>query len=350
MAQAVRCPRSGHETGGRPAFGAPALSLCDADAALIESEACRPPAEVGVPVTHWSAHLLTDHLHHQGWILSESTVRRILRQARLQPHRQKMWLTSHDDEFRQKRDDVLHVYYEAPADEHIVCVDEKTGMQALERRYPDIAMSQGRPVRREFEYIRHGTLTLMGAYDVRRGKLSGFCSEDHNAATFLDLLDLVDACHPDGKGHIVMDNLSMHDTDEVDEWFEEHPRWTRHFTPKHGSWLNQVECAFSILTSRVLSRGSFTSTQDLCQKVHGYMLWHNQADQPFHWTYRPNSWSKAGASRRGGGRLSIRHRPDPCTGGSHLTASGATAAPRPLRRLRRRPELRPVAEPPTQRW
>jgi hypothetical protein len=201
-----------------------------------------------------------------------------------------MWLTSHDEEFRQKRDDVLRVYYETPADEHIVCVDEKTGMQVLERRYPDIAMCPGRPVRREFEYVRHGTLTLMGAYNVRRGKLFGFCSEDHDAATFIDLLDLVDNCHPNGKGHIVMDNLSMHDTDEVDEWFEEHPRWTRHFTPKHASWLNQIECAFSILAARVIARGSFSSTVDLCEKVYAYMLWHNQTDQPFRWTYRPKSW------------------------------------------------------------
>src|SRR5512140_3994501 len=99
----------------------------------------------------------------------------------LQPHKQKMWLTSHDDEFREKRDDVLRLYYETPADEHIVCVDEKTGIQALERKYPDIAMGPGQPVRRESEYIRRGTLCLMGAYDVRNRKLFGFLSEGHNS-------------------------------------------------------------------------------------------------------------------------------------------------------------------------
>lgn len=219
-------------------------------------------------------------------------VQRILRGADLRPHRQKMWLTSHDDEFRQKRDDVLHVYYDTPIDEHIISVDEKTGMQALERRYADIPMRPGQPVRREFEYVRHGTLTLMGAFDVRVGKLFGFVSEDHNALTFVDLLDVVDTCYPEGRGHIICDNLSAHDTDDVLDWFDDHPRWRRHFTPKHASWLNQIEGAFSILAKHVLARGSFTSLDELRQKIYEYLVWFNQSDHPFHWTYRPRSWSR----------------------------------------------------------
>ena len=300
MEKTVRVRATEREAGGRSTVGTPALSLSDAAAAKIVSEACRPPGDVGVPVTHWSAKLLADYLRSDGWSMSESTVGRVLRQAALQPHRQKMWLTSHDDEFRSKRDDVLRVYYETPAGEHIICVDEQTGMQALERRYADIAMQPGQPVRREFEYVRHGTLCLMGAYDVRRGKLFGFCSKDHDSSTFVDLLDVIDVCYPKGPGHIVMDNLSAHDTDDVYAWFEEHPRWTRHFTPKHGSWLNQIECAFSILRARVLARGSFTSTDDLRDKVYDYMLWHNRTDQPFHWTYRPKSWSSKPAGTSGG--------------------------------------------------
>ena len=245
-----------------------------------------------MPVTHGSARLLANYLRSIGWEVSESSVRRLLRDADLQPHRQKMWLTSHDEDFRHKRDDVLRVDYETPAGEHVICVDEQTGMQALERRYKDIAMRSGQPVRREFEYIRHGTLCLMGALDVRRGRLFGFCSKDHDGSTFVDLLDIIDLCYPEGRGHIVMDNLSAHDTDEVNDWFEAHPRWTRHFTPKHASWLNQIECAFSILRARVLARGSFNSTEDLCEKICAYLLWHNQTDQPFHRTYRPKSWTK----------------------------------------------------------
>ena len=162
----------------------------------------RPPRDAGVPVTHWSQHLLGAHLRSLSIFASDSTFGRILRGAVLQPHRQKMWLTSHDEEFRQKRDDVLRAYYQTPAGEHIICVDEKPGMQALERRHPDVAMCEGQIVRREFEYVRHGTLCLMGGYDVRRGKLFGFTSEDHDTMTFVDLLDLVDACYPEGKGHL----------------------------------------------------------------------------------------------------------------------------------------------------
>lgn len=217
---------------------------------------------------------------------------RILADADLQPHRQKMYLTSHDDELRAKRDDVLHLYYDAPTGEHIISVDEKTGMQALERRYPDIAMRPGQPVRRELEYIRHGTLCLMGAYNVRRRKLFGFASEDHDTQTFVDLLDLIDECHPEGRGHLVCDNLSMHDTDDVWQWLEDHPRWSLHFTPKHASWLNQIECAFSILQAKVLARGSFRSLEELRERVYDFMLWFNAQDAaPFRWSYRPKSWS-----------------------------------------------------------
>lgn len=204
---------------------------------------------------------------------SDRTVGRILRDADLQPHRQKMYLTSHDEEFRLKRDDVLHVYYDAPPGEHIVCLDEKTGMQALERRYPDLPMEPGQPVRREYEYIRHGTLCLMGAYDVRNRKLFGFTTEKRGSDPFVELLDCVDQSYPDGRGHLVCDNLSDHDTDDVLDWLEAHPRWTRHFTPKHASWLNQVECAFSILQAKVLARGSFRTRDELQAAIYDFLLW-----------------------------------------------------------------------------
>jgi len=279
--------------GGRSEIGAAALSLSDADAARIESEACRPPKDVDVPVTHWSQSLLGDWVRQQGIDVSDRTVGRILAQAALQPHRQKMYLTSHDEDFRAKRDDVLHLYYDLPTDEHVISLDEKTGMQALERKYPDLPMQRGTPVRREFEYIRHGTLCLMGAYDVRNRKLFGFVSEDHDSQTFVDLLDVVNRSYPKGRGHIICDNLFAHDTDDVLDWLEAHPRWTLHFTPKHASWLNQIECAFSILHAHVLARGSFASKDELRDAIYAYLLWFNaQTSPPFNWTYRPSSWGE----------------------------------------------------------
>jgi transposase len=290
VACAVFLRRSSSTAGGRPTLGAPALSLSGADCAKVVAEACRTPSDVGVPVTHWSGALLGEHLRAQGCVISDSSVRRILADAQLQPHRQKMWLTSQDDELRAKRDEILHVYYDTPADEHIICLDEKTGIQALERRYADIAMKPGQPVRREFEYVRHGTLALMGAFDVRRGKLFGFTSSDHNSLTFVDLLNVVAVCYPEGRGHLILDNLSAHDTEDVLDWLDDHPRWTRHFTPKHASWLNQIECMFGILDRRVIARGSFMSSDDLRDELYDYMLWHNRTDQPFRWSYRPKSW------------------------------------------------------------
>jgi DDE superfamily endonuclease len=226
----------------------------------------------------------------EGIDVSDRAVSRILHDADLQPHRQRMWLTSQDEEFRAKRDNILKLYYEAPRGQHLICLDEKTGMQALERKYPDIAMRAGSPVRREFEYIRHGTLCLMGGYNVRRRKLFGFVRDGHNSDAFVELLDQADFYHPGWRGHIICDNLSAHDTDDVLDWLQDHPRWALHFTPKHASWLNQIECAFSILHRHVLSRGSFRSLEELRHRVEEYILWFNrQIAPPFAWSYRPKS-------------------------------------------------------------
>ena len=120
--------------------------------------------------------------------------------------------------------------------------------------------------------------------------------------TFIDLLDLIDACYPAGRGHMICDNLAAHDTDDVLDWFEEHPRWTRHFTPKHASWLNQIECMFSLLLSQArLARGSFTSKEDLRDKVYACMSWRNETEQAFSWSYHPQSWGRTTDATFGGG-------------------------------------------------
>lgn len=133
----------------------------------------------------------------------------------------------------------------------------------------------------------------VGAFDVRRGKPFGFTSHAHDSDTFIELLDVIDTVYPPGRGHIIMDNLSAHDTPDVNEWFDEHPRWKRHFTPKHASWLHQIECWFSIIGRQLLARGSFTSQEDLAAKIDAYVAWYLQTDRPFHWSYRPKSWSQS---------------------------------------------------------
>ncbi len=133
----------------------------------------------------------------------------------------------------------------------------------------------------------------MGAYDVRHRKLFGFVSEDHDTNTLLDLLDLldlVDHCYLKGEGHIICDNLFAHDTDNVWDWLIDHPRWTLHLTPKHAPWLNQIECAFSILSAKVLARGSLRRTSFAVPSTD---FWFNSRDKPaFNWTYRLKSWAE----------------------------------------------------------
>lgn len=285
---------------GRPPQRAAGLSFSDEACARVVAAACRPPSDLSVPITQWSAALLGAVLRADGLLVSDRSVARILREADLQPHRQSMWMTSQDDDFREKRDDVLGVYYRTPDREHVICLDEMTGIQALERAHPDLPMAAGRPVRREFEYVRHGTQCLMGAYDVRRGKLFGFVADKRGTEAFLALLEHVDACYPEGKGHLVCDNLAEHVGDEVAEWLEDHPRWTLHCTPKHASWLNQIECAFSLVARHVVRRGSFRSKEELRLALEAYMLWYNEHGQPFHWTYRPKSWDQKPAQTSGG--------------------------------------------------
>jgi hypothetical protein len=132
-----------------------------------------------------------------------------------------MYVTSHDGEFQEKRDDVLRVYYEAPKREHIVYVDEKTGIQTLERRYVDIPMDPEPAAAPRAREHPHGTLCWLGACDVRRGKPFGFTSHAHDSDTFIELLDFIDIVYPPVRGHIVMDNLSAHHTPDVNEWFDE---------------------------------------------------------------------------------------------------------------------------------
>ena len=143
-------------------------------------------------------------------------------------------------------------------------------------------------------YLR-GRALLMMADGVPANRVAWelHVHERTGGEVFVELLDCVAAAYPNGKGHIVCDNQSSHDTDDVLDWLEDHPNWTIHFTPKHGSWLNQVEQFFSILQRRVMARGSFESKQDLADKVTRYILWHNQRSKPFRWTYRPASWGNS---------------------------------------------------------
>ena len=154
-------------------------------------------------------------------------------------------------------------------------------------------MRPGHVRRRDSEYIRRGTANVFCAVEPLAGRHMLEATPNRKAPAFARMLRRVERSYPRVSTiHLVMDNLSDHDTDEVNDWFDEHPRWTRHFTPKHASWLNQIENAFSILHRRVLTGGTWTSTQELQEAIYSYLIWHNVHGKPFKWSYRPKSWSK----------------------------------------------------------
>ncbi len=168
----------------------------------------------------------------------------------------------------------------------LLSIDEKTAIAARSRKHPSRPATPGQPARQEFEYVRHGTASLVAALDVRTGEVLTEVITRNNAATFTAFLNRIDALIPDGTDiHLVLDNGSSHTAKHTKAWFTTHPRWTTHFTPPHASWLNQVELVFSALTRSVLRHGDFASRDDLIDKLDSYIINRNETAKPFRWTY-----------------------------------------------------------------
>jgi len=167
----------------------------------------------------------------------------------------------------------------------VLCVDEKTEMQALERTQPVLPARPGQPERRTSDYTRHGTSSLFAALDVAVGRVIGRCFRRHRAEEFRDFLDAVDAAvPPELDVHVVLDNASIHKAPAIRDWLAERPRYHLHFTPTASSWLNQVECFFALLTARQLKRGTHRSVEELEAAVLAYIEHHNTQSRPFRWT------------------------------------------------------------------
>src|SRR2546426_4427571 len=216
-----------------------------------------------------------------------STIWRILHHAELRPHHPRMWLHSRDPDFARKVTEVVDLYLHPPANSVVLSIDEKTGMQALERKYPGRRPGLGRPGRREFEYIRHGTLTLIAALNVHTGTVLGRCGPQRRAADLLAFMAEVAAAYPTGAVHVVWDNLNIHRGARWTEFNRAHgERFHFHFTPLHASWVNQIECWFSRYTRRVLRHASHTSTLHLRERTEKFIREHNQAARPFKWSFR----------------------------------------------------------------
>jgi len=243
----------------------------------IAAEACRPPEGV----THWSTRDLAKHIGG----VSSATVQRVLAAEEIKPHLQEMWLNSQDPDFEAKQAEIIGLYLNPPENALVLSVDERTQMQALGRIAPDKPVRPGSPAKREFEYIRHGTKSLLAALAVHSGEVTGSCYDRHTHVEFLDFLRALDKAYPSGELHLIVDNLSVHKHEDVRKWLSRHRRIRFHFTPTHASWLNQIELWFSILSRKLLKRGIFNSKQELVAKVMDYIEMYNQTARPFQWTY-----------------------------------------------------------------
>ena len=230
--------------------------------------------------THWS---LRSMARAAGY--APSTIHRIWQAFGLQPHRSETFKLSTDPLFVEKVRDIVGLYLDPPERALVLCVDEKSQIQALDRSQPLLPMRPGQIERRTHDYMRHGTTTLFAALDIATGEIIGQCFPRHRSREFLKFLRTLEAQVPDDLDvHLVMDNYATHKTPAVQRWLAGHPRWHVHFTPTGASWLNQVERFFALLTEKQLRRGVHRSTQELEQAIRRYIDTVNANPRPFRWT------------------------------------------------------------------
>jgi transposase len=230
--------------------------------------------------THWSTRSMADHLG-----LSQSMVSRVWRAFGLAPHKQDSWKLSKDPLFVEKVRDVVGLYLNPPERAVVLCVDEKTQIQALNRTAPVFPMLPGTPARASHDYVRHGTSSLYAALDLASGKIIGSLHARHRSQEFLAFLKKIDAEVPaDLDCHVVLDNASTHKTPAVKRWLTNHPRFVLHFTPTSSSWLNLVERWFAELTTKKLRRGTHTSVRQLNNDIRAWIDTWNDNPRPYIWT------------------------------------------------------------------
>jgi len=287
--------------------------------------ACESPEAHDRPITHWTHRELAEEAISQGIMesISASQVGRILKNKDLQPHRNRYWLNAKADEKKEERIvDICQAYELAKknTDEIVFSIDEMTGIQALERIAEDLPMSPKKPVAREFEYKRNGTQTLIGTINVGTGQVHGQCGDTRTEEDFAAAVKHLIDTHPEKRvHHFVMDQLNTHKSEALVRYVAEYcgieedlgkkgkegilesmqsreeflsrkgKSIVFHYTPKHASWMNQIEIWFGILGKKAIRRGNFTSKQDLKQKIFDFIEYFNKTmAKPFKWTYRGN--------------------------------------------------------------
>jgi len=248
------------------------------EARILEWTVKRKPADGS---THWSTRRLAAQLG-----LSHMMVARVWRKHALSPHRLERYMASNDPDFETKAAEIIGLYLHPPQHAAVFCVDEKTAIQALDRKDPVLPLSPGRAERHGFEYYRHGTLSLYAAFNTKTGHVLGKTAARHTSAEFVAFLIDIVANQPRGKEiHVIADNLSAHKTERVEEFLGLHRNVHLHFTPTYSSWLNQVELWFAKIERDVIARGVFTSVPDLKRKLMRYIRHYNKTPKTMKWKY-----------------------------------------------------------------
>jgi transposase len=287
----IACPTVGkwrsrfvfHRLGGlrdEPRSGAPRTLDDDRIERLVVRTLETTPSDV----THWSVRSMAAACG-----ISKSSVARVWKAFNLQPHRQETFKLSADPEFIAKVRDIVGLYMSLPERAVVLCVDEKSQIQALERTQPLLPMRPGVPERRTHDYVRHGTVSLFSALNARTGEVIGKCYARHRSDEFVDFLAHVDEAvrsrsEPGVEVHLILDNYATHKTPRVKRWLQRHPEYRLHFTPTSSSWLNLVERFFSEITTRRIRRGSFASAMSLRRAIESYIEARNEDPKPFRWT------------------------------------------------------------------
>ena len=250
-------------------------------AVLLKRTLSRKPAGA----THWS---VRQAAHDSG--ISKSTVHRVFQAFAVQPHRSRSFKLSTDPFFIEKVRDIVGLYLNPPDHALVLCVDEKSQIQALNRTQPVLPMGLGYVEGITHDYVRNGTTTLFAALDIATGAVFTECKPRHRHQEFLSFLRSLEACVPaDLEVHLVVDNYATHKHPKVRTWLAQRPRFHMHYTPTYSSWLNQVERWFGLITQRAIRRGSFRSVKELVQKIDDFVQHYNRKQRPFIWTATADS-------------------------------------------------------------
>ena len=263
---------------GRPEIHGPSVRL------LIVATATPVPPD---GESCWSQDSIVRHLRERGLEVSRATAGRALADAKVRPHKVCGWLSRKDDPaFWAQAGAACRLYLNPPPGTVLVSIDEKTGIQAKTRRHPDIPAAPGRDARREFEYVRHGTVSIIAAMNTATGEVIGQRIRRSNSVTFMAFPAMLDQRTAPGlRIHLIMDNGSSHTPKATRAWIAARPRFSVTYTPKHASWLNIIEQWFSILTRKLLRRGSLESREGLDRKITEFTIGYNKTAHPWKWKY-----------------------------------------------------------------